>query len=349
MIKKVLAIIPSHNEEKNIPLLIKGLKEQTYPTTICIVSDNSTDNTTQIARDLGAGVVTETVGNTAMRSGAINWGIEHFSEGYDYILAMDADSACAPDMVAEAVKTLNANPMLGATCSSAGVLPQPELKTLKQKLLWHLQHVEYGSYNASRVECRDMIKIAHGLATMFRKEALDQQKTRRGFVYDPKALTEDYSLTLDLKELGWKVSATLNMKAWTIVPTNFSWLWKQRSRWGLGAIDTLIWHGINKYTFWDIFTHITSLGILFIQVALITLIAYLIARGEIIYVSSLFVIIWAATWINGMYRIKYCQDRTKWDWLLCISMIPNELYQMFLIGAQLNAYKQYLMGEKRRY
>jgi cellulose synthase/poly-beta-1,6-N-acetylglucosamine synthase-like glycosyltransferase len=350
MSSRVAAIIPAHQEEQNIAACIKGLQAQTFSIDILISCDNCTDKTEEIARSLGARTI-KTVNNTAMRSGAINQGIDAIRDNnYDYILAMDADSKCAPNMIEEGIKTLENNLRLGATCSRAGIMEPPGgLHSFKEKLLWRLQKIEYSSYDASRVECQDMIKIAHGLATMFRKEAVDQQKARKGYVYNPEALTEDYELTLDLKDLGWKVSCSMQMLAWTIPPTNFAWLWKQRSRWGLGAIDTLIWHGLNRYTFWDIFTHITSIGILFIQATLIALIAYLITSGEVIYVSSLFVIIWAATWLNGMYRLKYCQDRTKWDWLLCISMIPNELYQMFLIGAQLNAYKQYLMGEKRRY
>lgn len=349
MIPKVAAIIPAHQEEQNIAACIKGLQAQTFSIDILISCDNCTDKTEEIARSLGARTI-KTVNNTAMRSGAINQGIDAIRDNnYDYILAMDADSTCAPDMIEEGVKMLEENPRLGAVCSRAGVLPQPELKTLEQKLLWHLQHIEYGQYDASRVECQDMIKIAHGLATMFRMEAFEQQRRAKGYVYNPDALTEDYELTLDLKELGWRAACGMKMRAWTIVPTRFRWLFKQRSRWDLGAIDTLIWHGLNRFTFWDILNQFASMTILLIQIVLIGILAYMLTHGEQLYFSILFIAIWVMAWLSGMYRLKYCQNRGVWDWILCITMIPNELYAMFLIGAQLNAYKQYLTGSKRRY
>ena len=347
--KKVLAVVPAHNEAKNLPGLMQGLKAQTYPLDICIVSDNSTDRTAELARELRATIVTETIGNTGMRSGAINHGLEHFAKGYDYILAMDCDSICEKDLIEQMVNALESDPKLGAVCSRAGVLPQPELKSIEEKLLWHLQHIEYGTYDSSRIETTGKIKIAHGLATMFRREALDQQKQRKGYIYNHAALTEDYELTLDLKELGWKISSCQKAKAFTIVPTTLKWLWKQRCRWDLGAIDTLVWHGLNRYTYWDIFQRLAAMTILAIQMTLIGLIIYLAVHGEPIYVSWLFVAVWAATWANGLYRMRYCQNPDKWDILLCFLVIPTEIYQMFLLAAQLKAYHQYIQGTKRSY
>jgi poly-beta-1,6-N-acetyl-D-glucosamine synthase len=349
MLKRVLAIIPAHNETKNLPGLMQGLKSQIYPTDICIVSDNSTDRTTELARELGADIVTETIGNIGMRSGAINWGLDHFADGYDYILAMDADSTCDPHMVSELVKALGVDPQLGAVCSRAGVMSQSELKTFEQKLLWHLAHVEYATYDASRVETTNKIKIAHGLATMYRHEALEQQKTRKGYVYNTNALTEDYELTVDLKELGWNITSCQKANAWTIVPTTFKWLWKQRSRWGLGAIDTLVTHNLSKITIWDWITRIITLGMLTAQMILIAAIAYLASQGQHIYVSWLFVAVWGACWLNGIYRFRYVQNPDKWDALLVLVMLPIQVYELFLLAAELNAYKQFSQKAKRTY
>jgi cellulose synthase/poly-beta-1,6-N-acetylglucosamine synthase-like glycosyltransferase len=346
--RQVLAIIPSHNEALNLPLLMKGLKVQTHPIDICIVSDNSTDRTVELARELGATIVTETIGNTGMRSGAINHGLDHFAKGYDYILAMDADSTCAKDMIEQMVNALESDSKLGAVCSRAGVLPQ-ELETFEQMLLWHLAHVEYATYDASRVETTGKIKIAHGLATMYRAEALEQQKTRKGYVYNINALTEDYELTVDLKELGWKITSCQKAKAWTVVPTTFKWLWKQRSRWGLGAIDTLVTHKISKITIWDWITRITTLGMLAVQLILIGAIAYLAIQGEHIYLSWLFVAVWGACWLNGIYRFRYVQNPDKWDALLVLTMLPIQIYELYLMATELNAYKQFIQKAKRAY
>lgn len=370
--KSVLAIVPAHDERKNLPLVIKGLKSQTYPITICIVSDNSTDGTAALAIELGADIVTATIGNTGMRAGAINWGLDHFSEGrsyvpdsttdcfmiwglsdffgpYDYVLAMDADSTCDPHMIEEGVKSLEEDFRLGAVCSRAGVQPQPELKTLEQKLLWHLQHLEYGEYDSSRVETTNRIKVAHGLATLFRREALDQQRARYGYIYNNDSLCEDYWLTMDLKELGWNITSCQKMKAWTIVPTTFKWLWKQRSRWNLGGVDTIFAHGLNRITFWDVFAHVMSCILLAVEGLIFSLVLYLLVLGERIYLSWMFWAVFAAIWLNGMYRLRYCQNPDKWDILLRVSALPMELYYYYLMATLVNGYRQYLKGVKRSY
>ncbi len=350
--KKVLAIIPAHNEERkgNIPLIMGGLKDQTHPTDICIVSDNSDDNTVQVATELGATFVTETVNNTGMRAGAINQGIEHFAEGYDYILAMDADSKADPHMIEEGVKALEEDPKLGAVCSRAGVLPQPELKSFSEKFLWYIQHLEYGDYDSSRVETTNRIKVAHGLSTLFRRETLDQQIKKHGHVYNNDSLTEDYWLTMDLKELGWNVTSCQKMKAWTIVPTKFEWLWKQRTRWNLGGIDTILAHGLNRITFWDTFAHVMGAILLLIEILVVSIIVYIVSTGQHVYFSDLFKLIVGLMWFNGMYRcIRYTQNPNIWDILMRAAFIPSVLYYYFCVATQLNAYNEFRKGVKRSY
>jgi cellulose synthase/poly-beta-1,6-N-acetylglucosamine synthase-like glycosyltransferase len=268
---------------------------------------------------------------------------------------MDADSTCADNIIEEGVKALEEDPKLGAVCTRCGVLPQPELKTFQEKLLWHLQHLEYGEYDSSRVETTGKIKVAHGLATMFRKEALDGQRKKHGHVYNNESLCEDYWLTMDLKEQGWKITSNQKMKAWTIVPTKLRstktdcGLWNQRKRWNLGGIDTIRAHGLSKITMWDIYAHVMSVSLLVAEAIVIGTAIYLMARGEPLYLSWLFYIVLGAMWINGMYRLRYCQNPDKWDILLRITAVPMEIYYHFLMATLLGAYWQYLKGAKRSY
>ena len=52
---RVLAIVPAHNEAASIAETIKSLRGQTWaPDEILVVVNNSTDDTAQISRDLGA-------------------------------------------------------------------------------------------------------------------------------------------------------------------------------------------------------------------------------------------------------------------------------------------------------
>ena len=56
---KFLAIIPAHNEEAVVGNLIESLKNQTYPKDrydICVIADNCTDKTKEVAENLGVKV-----------------------------------------------------------------------------------------------------------------------------------------------------------------------------------------------------------------------------------------------------------------------------------------------------
>lgn len=51
----VSVIIPAFNESKNLPVIMKALSEQTVkPLQIIVIDNNSTDNTSEVAKSLGA-------------------------------------------------------------------------------------------------------------------------------------------------------------------------------------------------------------------------------------------------------------------------------------------------------
>jgi cellulose synthase/poly-beta-1,6-N-acetylglucosamine synthase-like glycosyltransferase len=284
-----------------------------------------------------------------MRAGAINWGIKWYAEGYDYVLAMDADSMAGPNMIKEGVAFMEAHLDHSMVCSRAGVLPQPELKGFMAKALWHIQNVEYGQYDSSRVETTGKIKVAHGLSTMYRKSFLDEQYKALGYIYNVNALAEDLDLTMDAKLRGWKVSSCQKMEAYTIVPTRLRWLLKQRTRWMLGGIDSIISHGFNWVTFWDIFAHVTGVICIGIEVFIASLIIYLWAQGEPIYLSPLFFAVMGAMLINGTYRLRYCQNKSVWSYVVVLSLVPLTLFYYLNVVALWKAYYQYLTNAKRTY
>jgi biofilm PGA synthesis N-glycosyltransferase PgaC len=346
---RVIGIVPSHNEERNIEACIEGLQAQTFPIDILVVCDNCNDQTEEIAQSMGV-MTTKTIGNTGMRAGAVNWGLDMVMENnYDYVLVSDADTTFDPGLIEVGSKALDQDETLGAVCSRAGVKPQPELKNLSEKLLWQFQHIEYGEYDSSRIETTGKIKTAHGMATLFRMEVFTEQYQDKGYVYNNSALCEDYWLTMDLKLLGWRVSSCQEMNAWTIVPTKLGWLWKQRTRWLLGGIDSIVAHGINWVTFWDIMAHFTSMSIMVINIALTILIAYLAVHGNNVVINPLFYLVYAAVWLDGMYRLRYVQRITIWDIILKGLLIPYALYSMLHMGVQLNAYRKYIQGARRSY
>lgn len=101
---RFLILVAAHNEENVIASTINNLKKINYDNKlfdICIVSDNSTDRTTEIAKESGVMVVDtiqgkferEGVGKPAGIQYALReLGFENIRNNYDYVMVLDADN-----------------------------------------------------------------------------------------------------------------------------------------------------------------------------------------------------------------------------------------------------------------
>ncbi|QPI16931.1 glycosyltransferase family 2 protein [Staphylococcus phage vB_StaM_SA1] len=110
---KFLLLVAAHNEENVIRETIRNLKEIDYDKNlfeICIVSDNSTDNTTRIAIEENVRVIDtiegkferEGVGKPAGLQYALrSLGFDNVKEKYDMVLVLDADNFVSKNILKE--------------------------------------------------------------------------------------------------------------------------------------------------------------------------------------------------------------------------------------------------------
>lgn len=97
---KTLAIVPAFNEEYNLPEVINDLKTHCPYIDILIVNDGSTDNTSDVARLLGA-VVIDLPYNLGI-GGAIQTGFLYaLNQGYDFAVQFDGDAQHRADELAK--------------------------------------------------------------------------------------------------------------------------------------------------------------------------------------------------------------------------------------------------------
>lgn len=331
---RVVAVIPAHNEERTIGHVICDLARQTYPLhKIVIVADNCTDNTVWLVRWFCERwfrwfpkiSLMETVGNTARKAGAINQALAKLEENIDYVFLMDADTRLDSRAIEVAVRRMESDKTLGAVCSKAGVLPFRGETCSLAWLLHRLQRLEYAMFDSQRVETLDTIKVVHGMAALHRWQALRQV----GF-YDEGNLVEDYELTIRYRERGWNVTMAPDMLAWTKVPTKLRNLWHQRLRWLRGGVDTLREHGWNSATRKDILQHI--LGNLFLLTRGILTIWFMVSvvqmRGHIrIHTVVLFGM--GICLLNMLYRMRYVENPTLSDWIIRLTLLPEQIYGHF--------------------
>lgn len=180
----VIAFVPAHNEADIIRSTIESILTQTVKVDIVVISDNSTDDTVSIVRSIAAidnrVSLIETVGNKFKKSGALNTAYKSIDlNSYDYVLSVDGNTILAPDLVEQALTEFQLDPLLGAVCSRAGVVKQTT-NGFFEKLAYHWQYVEYAEFDRSRVSQDRGIKVAHGMCTVYKVEAIKAVMERRG-------------------------------------------------------------------------------------------------------------------------------------------------------------------------
>jgi glycosyltransferase involved in cell wall biosynthesis len=103
-------IIPTLNEEKFLPHLLKSLKEQSFKDFEIIVADNnSTDKTRSIALRSGAKVV-----DGGMPARGRNNGVK-VANG-EWLLFLDADVILPPDFLEKAISEIRESTLTAASC-----------------------------------------------------------------------------------------------------------------------------------------------------------------------------------------------------------------------------------------
>lgn len=234
---KFLAIIPAHNEEAVVGNLIESLKKQTYPKEmydICVIADNCTDNTKQVAQNLGAKVFERHEEDPAKRTKGdalslfLNTMLSDPKMDYDAFFVFDADNIvdkgfieamnkhlCQGEEVVQGYRDIK-NPTDSWIASGYAIF----YWTMNR--FYHLAR-----YNAG------LSPLINGTGFMVKFEAI------RPTGWDTDTLTEDIEFSLKRiiqgKKLGWATDA----KVYDEQPVKFKPSWSQRSRWTIGHIQCL--------------------------------------------------------------------------------------------------------------
>lgn len=250
MDRRVVALIPAHNEENFIAGTLSGVKTQTVPADrIIVVADNCTDGTAGIARENGAEVF-ETTGNKHKKAGALNQVLSallHELDDDSLILIQDGDTVLNPEFIETAIRNLK--PGIGGVCARYNCAPGGGLIGL-------FQRNEFARARQRTIRKKGATPILVGIAVVFPPSILREIVTAREAgklpgrpeVYNVDSITEDYELSLALKHLGYQLISPDGCDPVTDVMLTVRALWHQRIRWYRGALDDLRRYGWSKVT-----------------------------------------------------------------------------------------------------
>lgn len=356
---RVSVLIPAHNEGKTIMKTLESVYSQTLkPAEVIIICDNCIDDTIDKIlefKDTSKEQVKilETINNTGRKAGALNQAFDKFKLN-KFVLIMDADTLIDKHALEAAVNMINKDNTIAAVCSRAGVLPY-EGKSLWKRIIWTIQHIEYGQFDSHRIETKGNIKVAHGMATIFRVQAIrsipkyrkKELKIDSG-IYLEDNLVEDYEITLCLKH-NWKVTACMDMLAWTDVPLSLKDIWVQRLRWLRGGVDTLRHHRWNKVTRFEILNHWLFVFLVSLRILAIIFVIQHLAEYGFQGFNPIVLIVLFLAFIDSLYRLKYVQNKTLWDYLIKILIIPEVLYGWFQAIILIYSYILSFLNIKQRW
>jgi biofilm PGA synthesis N-glycosyltransferase PgaC len=223
-------IIPAYNEAASLADTIRSVQRQTLsPEEIIVIDDCSTDETAEVARQLGATVIRPPV-NSGSKAGAQTYALSWIRT--ELTLAVDADTTLAPDAIAK-LSAAFADPSVVAACGT--VLPR------RVRSMWERgRYVEYlfaFSFYKRVQEQYGKPFISSGCFSMYRTAAL-----REAGGWSTRTLAEDMDLTWTFYQRGHEVRFISDAVCYPIEPHNFQFMRKQLRRWSHGFIQNVRLH-----------------------------------------------------------------------------------------------------------
>jgi len=231
---ELTVIVPAYNEADSITDTVKSLLSQTTPPyRIIVVDDCSTDDTADIASDLGVEVVTPPT-NTGSKAGAQTFALRQVET--DYVMAIDADTTLETNAI-ELLAEVFDDPTVAA--ASGFVVPR-HVHTVWERG----RYVEYlysFSFHKRVQDHYDKPLISSGCFSIYRTDVLCEIGG-----WSNRTMAEDMDLTWSLYERGWRVRFVPEAVCYPIEPHSLAFLSKQLRRWSHGFVQNvrLHWRGL---------------------------------------------------------------------------------------------------------
>lgn len=235
----VAILIAARNEAHNLPRCLQALEQLDYPAdklSIWIGNDNSTDETTAIARawcEKGSSRflidIQEELGQARAKANVLAQ-LARRAKGVDYYFVTDADVAVQPCWIKEMLAYFRSDTGI---VSGSSVVTGEDGNALLQRYDWALGLGLAKAFTYFPKVGQTLTAIGNNMAV--KRQAYE---AAGGYENIPFSITEDYELHRQLNSIGYKSLQVANAgtKAYTLPGAGGKALLHQRKRWMHGAM-----------------------------------------------------------------------------------------------------------------
>lgn len=226
------AIVAAHNEEQVISGIIESLKNVDYPSDlldIFIIADNCSDNTAQIARNMGVNVFERKDTSIKGKGYALKWMFEklyRMDKKYDAIAIFDADNLVSKNFFKE----------MGNRFSNGAKVVQGYVDSKNPNDTWIT-----GSYSIAFWTANRFFQLArHNISLSCQLNGTGfciNTKLLQDIGWEADSLTEDLELSCKLVLNGYRVDWCFDAVVYDEKPLRLIDSLRQRKRWMQGFAD----------------------------------------------------------------------------------------------------------------
>lgn len=220
-------LIPAHNEEVILRTLLDSLSQLDYPEdryTVCVIADNCTDRTAELARATSRVKVYERFDAEKRGKGyALNWMWQTLEEQqliFDAYVILDADSVVVPTFLRSMNRELARGARAMQACNTVlntSDSPSTALRWLALTLMNHVRPLGRNGLSASSTLTGNGMCLSRALLVQYPWQAY--------------TLSEDYQYYLTLVEHGERVRYVPDAVVRSEMPTTFAQMRTQDIRW----------------------------------------------------------------------------------------------------------------------
>lgn len=162
---KVGVVIPAHNEEDSIALVLNAIPQE-FTSSVVVVDNNSTDRTAEIAREKGAVVLHEKLRGYGR---VVQTGLRHFRDhAVDIVVFLDGDYSDYPEEMGRLIEPIvnqsydmvlstRLNPLYDKNSLSPHVIYGNKLVVVLTNLLFGSSYTDLGPFRAIRYDALEQL------------------------------------------------------------------------------------------------------------------------------------------------------------------------------------------------